>query len=116
MTIGIIDRGTAGVAIGTTPRLHAFAGRDTMALMARPNVANRLAKPGVRVGRPPSLNRGFVMDTLAESKAALKTPAYAAQSAKATLAPWSIERRSPARTMSSSTFSIVASVTPTFTK
>jgi alcohol dehydrogenase (NADP+) len=83
------------VAIGTTPRLHAFARRDTMALMARPNVANRLAKPGVRVGRPPSLNRGVVMDTLAESKAALKTPAYAAQSAKATLAPWSIERREP---------------------
>ena len=35
------------------------------------------------------------MDTLVESKATLKTPAYAAQSAKAALAPWSIERREP---------------------
>jgi alcohol dehydrogenase (NADP+) len=35
------------------------------------------------------------MDTLVESKATLKTPAYAAKSAKAPLAPWSIERRKP---------------------
>ena len=37
------------------------------------------------------------MDTLVESKATLKTPAYAAQSAKVPLAPWSIERREPGR-------------------
>jgi uncharacterized zinc-type alcohol dehydrogenase-like protein len=35
------------------------------------------------------------MDTLVESKAVVKTPAYAAQSAKSPLAPWSIERRKP---------------------
>jgi uncharacterized zinc-type alcohol dehydrogenase-like protein len=35
------------------------------------------------------------MDTLVESKATLKTPAYAAQAAKADVAPWSIERREP---------------------
>jgi uncharacterized zinc-type alcohol dehydrogenase-like protein len=35
------------------------------------------------------------MDTLVASKATLKTPAYAAQSAKADLAPWSVERREP---------------------
>ena len=35
------------------------------------------------------------MDTLVESKATLKTPAYAAKAAKAQLAPWSIERREP---------------------
>ena len=35
------------------------------------------------------------MDTLVESKAVVKTPAYAAQSAKSPLASWSIERRKP---------------------
>ena len=35
------------------------------------------------------------MDTLVQSKATLKTPAYAAQQANAALAPWSIERREP---------------------
>jgi alcohol dehydrogenase (NADP+) len=35
------------------------------------------------------------MDTIVESRAKLKTPAYAAQSVKAALAPWSIERREP---------------------
>ena len=35
------------------------------------------------------------MDTLVESKATLKTPAYAAKAGKAQLAPWSIERREP---------------------
>jgi uncharacterized zinc-type alcohol dehydrogenase-like protein len=35
------------------------------------------------------------MDTLVESKATLKTPAYAAKQAKAELTPWSIERREP---------------------
>jgi uncharacterized zinc-type alcohol dehydrogenase-like protein len=35
------------------------------------------------------------MDTLVESEATLKTPAYAATSAKAPLAPWSIRRRKP---------------------
>jgi uncharacterized zinc-type alcohol dehydrogenase-like protein len=35
------------------------------------------------------------MDTLVESKATLKTPAYAAKAANAKLAPWSIERREP---------------------
>ena len=32
------------------------------------------------------------MDTLVELKAVVKTPAYAAQSAKSPLAPWSIQR------------------------
>ena len=35
------------------------------------------------------------MDILVESKATLKTPAYAAKAAKAELAPWSIVRREP---------------------
>jgi alcohol dehydrogenase (NADP+) len=35
------------------------------------------------------------MDTVVESKANLKTPAYAAKSAKSPLAPFSIERRTP---------------------
>ena len=35
------------------------------------------------------------MDTVVESKAGLKTPAYAAKSAKSPLAPFSIERRTP---------------------
>ena len=35
------------------------------------------------------------MDTLVQSKATLKTPAYAANTAKAALTPWSIERRAP---------------------
>ena len=35
------------------------------------------------------------MDALVESKATLKTPAYAAKAAKAALAPWSIGRREP---------------------
>ncbi len=35
------------------------------------------------------------MDTLVLSQATLKTPAYAAASAKAPIAPWSIERREP---------------------
>ncbi|HXG79421.1 MAG TPA: NAD(P)-dependent alcohol dehydrogenase [Methyloceanibacter sp.] len=35
------------------------------------------------------------METLVASKAKLKTPAYAAMSAKADLVPWSIERRAP---------------------
>jgi uncharacterized zinc-type alcohol dehydrogenase-like protein len=36
-----------------------------------------------------------VMDTPVQSSATLKTPAYAAQSATAALAPWSINRREP---------------------
>jgi uncharacterized zinc-type alcohol dehydrogenase-like protein len=36
-----------------------------------------------------------MMDTLVQSQTTLKTPAYAAPSAKAALAPWSIERREP---------------------
>ena len=35
------------------------------------------------------------MDTVVESKATLKTPAYAAKSAKSPLAPFTIERRTP---------------------
>src|SRR6476620_8095360 len=35
------------------------------------------------------------MDTVVESKAGLKTPAYAAKSAKSPLGPFSIERRTP---------------------
>jgi alcohol dehydrogenase (NADP+) len=35
------------------------------------------------------------MDTVVESKTTLKTPAYAAKSAKSPLAPFSVERRSP---------------------
>jgi alcohol dehydrogenase (NADP+) len=35
------------------------------------------------------------MDTLVESRATLKTPAYAAMTATTPLAPWSIERREP---------------------
>ncbi len=35
------------------------------------------------------------MDTVVESKTTLKTPAYAAKSAKSPLVPFSIERRSP---------------------
>ena len=35
------------------------------------------------------------MDTLVQSKATLKTPAYAAKQANAALTPWSIERREP---------------------
>lgn len=35
------------------------------------------------------------MDTLVESRSTLTTPAYATQSAGASLAPWSIERREP---------------------
>ena len=35
------------------------------------------------------------MDTILQSKASLKIPAYAAQSATKPLAPWSIERREP---------------------
>ena len=38
---------------------------------------------------------GVVMDTVVESKATLKTPAYAAKSAKSPLAPFTIERRTP---------------------
>jgi alcohol dehydrogenase (NADP+) len=37
----------------------------------------------------------FVIATAVESKATLKTPAYAAQSAKSPLAPYTIERRKP---------------------
>ena len=35
------------------------------------------------------------MDTLVESKATLKTPAYAAKKADTELVPWSVERREP---------------------
>ena len=35
------------------------------------------------------------MDTLIESKARLKTPAYAAKKADSELVPWSLERREP---------------------
>ena len=35
------------------------------------------------------------MDTVVESKATLKTPAYAAKSAKSPPAPFTIERRTP---------------------
>ena len=35
------------------------------------------------------------MDTLIESKATLKTPAYAAKKADSELVPWSLERREP---------------------
>ena len=35
------------------------------------------------------------MDTVVESKATLKTPAYAAKSAKSPIAPFAIERRKP---------------------
>ena len=35
------------------------------------------------------------MDTLVQSKASIKTPAYAARDAKTPLAPWSIARREP---------------------
>jgi hypothetical protein len=38
---------------------------------------------------------GALMDTVVDSKASLKTPAYAAQKPTAALAPWSIERREP---------------------
>ena len=88
-----IDRVAAAAGSAANPK-HP-EDRDIMAVMARGDAANRDAKSSVRVGSSPSLRRGAVMDTLVESKATLKTPAYAAQSAKAALAPWSIERREP---------------------
>src|SRR6476469_3844117 len=55
----------------------------------------RETKLGVHTSSRNSKIEGVVMDTVVESKAGLKTPAYAAKSAKSPLAPFSIERRTP---------------------
>ena len=54
----------------------------------------RKTKLGVQTQREFRIE-GVVMDTVVESKATLKTPAYAAKSAKSPLAPFTIERRTP---------------------
>src|SRR6476661_6270040 len=55
----------------------------------------RETKLGVHTSSRNSKIEGVVMDPVVESKAGLKTPAYAAKSAKSPLGPFSIERRTP---------------------
>src|SRR6478672_8498643 len=55
----------------------------------------RETKLGVHTSSRNSKIEGVVTDTVVESKAGLKTPAYAAKSAKSPLGPFSIERRTP---------------------
>jgi uncharacterized zinc-type alcohol dehydrogenase-like protein len=92
MTIASSDTGSAGSSAGTAP---VRAVRDIMAgrRAAMPQTPSPRGALGWVIPQTPG--SGVVMDTLVESKATLTTPAYAAQSAKAALTPWSIERRTP---------------------